>query len=365
MSKIALVVGTRPQIIKSAPVMRMLARARGCETSVIHTGQHHDYRLSRVFFNEMNLPDPMVNLSVHENSHAQQTSQMMVRLERALMALNPKVVLVPGDTNSALAAALAAVKLNLPCAHLEAGPRQFDLSIPEEANRIVVDHLSKIAFAPTRLSQMNLRREGFGKDRARFVGDTMLDCLMQHISSSRRIDISNIEVESEFVLTTIHRQENSDIKAKLKDIVQALVSAKQFAFVFPVHPRTRKNLRRFGLWKRLNDATNVHVTDPVDYETDLALIERAQVVLTDSGGIQKEAFWLGTPCVTVSKSSPWPETLRGGANRCVEPSRHAISTALSRASVLKCDNRDSRRLFGDGHASEKVCKTLLDYATKQ
>jgi UDP-N-acetylglucosamine 2-epimerase len=363
MSRIAVVVGTRPQIIKSAPIITKLSDRRGVQLSLIHTGQHYDYELSKVFFNEMSLPDPTLNLGVRANSHAQQTSQIMVRLERTLLMLNPKVVLVPGDTNSALATSLVAVKLNLPCAHLEAGPRQFDLSIPEEANRVVVDHLSKMAFAPTRLSLMNLRREGLGKDRAWFVGDTMLDCLIEHVSSSRKIDISNLGVESGFVLTTIHRQENSDVEARLEGIVRALVSAKQFIFLFPVHPRTRKNLRRFGLWKKLTEAENVHVTDPVDYETSLAMIKGAQVVLTDSGGVQKEAFWLGTPCITVSKSTPWPETLRRGANRCVKPNSHAIVAALSQASMLKCDDRHSRRLFGDGHASEKVCEALLDHAT--
>jgi UDP-N-acetylglucosamine 2-epimerase len=364
MPRIAAVVGTRPQIIKSAPVIRKLSSRRGFQLSLIHTGQHYDYELSKTFFNEMSLPDPMVNLGVHENSQVQQTSKMMVGLERTLLKLNPKIVLVPGDTNSALAAALVAVKLNLPCAHLEAGPRQFELSIPEEANRIVVDHLSKIAFAPTQLSLTNLRREGLEKDRAVFVGDTMLDCLIEHVSSSRKIDISNLVVGSEFVLTTIHRQENSDAKARLQGIVRALVSAKQFVFVFPVHPRTKKNLRRFGLWRRLNDAENVHLTDPVDYETNLALIRGARVVLTDSGGIQKEALWLGTPCVTVSKSTPWPETLRRGANRCVEPNSLAIVAALSQASMRKCDNRGSHLLFGDGRASERVCETLQDYATR-
>ena len=320
MHKIAIVVGTRPQIIKTAPVIKKLAKSRQCQIFLVHTGQHYDFELSKVFFNEMKLPDPVVNLGVREDSHAKQTAAMMVGLERVMSKLAPDIVLVPGDTNSALAAALTAVKLKIPCAHLEAGPRQFDLSNPEEANRVVVDHLSTLAFAPTPSSVENLRREGFDKRRLRLTGDTMLDCLTDHVASSKRIDVHNqCGVEPEFVFTTIHRQENTESKSRLKGLVQALTRANDFTFLFSVHPRTKRYLRSFGLWRKLSAAKNVHLVPPLDYESTLAAVLQAEAVLTDSGGLQKEAVWLGVPCVTVFRTTPWPETLRYGANQCIEP----------------------------------------------
>jgi len=359
---IAVVLGTRPQIIKSAPVIKKLASRRGCKLHIIHTGQHYDFELSKVFFNEMSLPNPELNLGVREDSHAKQTAAMMVKLERGLSKLDPDIVLVPGDTNSALAAALVSVKLRIPLAHLEAGPRQFDISNPEEANRIVVDHLSTLAFAPSPSSVRNLRREGFRGNRLQFTGDTMLDCLIEHIGSAKKIDIeSTFGLEAGFVLTTIHRQENTENAEKLKGVVNSIVSDKQLRFAFPVHPRTRRFLKLYGLWKRLATARNVSILPPVSYENNLALLLNARLVMTDSGGLQKEAFWVGVPCVTVFKSTPWPETLFGRANRCTEPETDSLVSALHQAERVEVDIKRSSRMFGDGHASEKVCNSLLAF----
>jgi UDP-N-acetylglucosamine 2-epimerase len=359
MLRIAIVLGTRPQIIKTAPVFRKLVDSKECEPYLIHTGQHHDYELSKIFFNEMNLPDPLLNLGIHVKSQGRQTGLMMIGLERAMTKLRPDLVFVPGDTNSALAAALAAVKLRIPCAHLEAGPRTFDLSNPEEANRVVVDHLSTIALAPTLSCLRNLRKEGLENRRLVFAGDTMLDSFLEHLPSSRRIrGCDEFRVERGFVFTTIHRQENADSMPRLAGIVRALVSSRT-DIVFPVHPRTRKNLIRFGLWKRILACKNVHLMPPLDYETTLAMASQAGTVLTDSGGLQKEAFWLGVPCVTVLKTTPWPETLRGNANRCVEPEPNAIATALLEVHSARFNKSRSFQLFGGGKASAKVCSALL------
>jgi len=311
----------------------------------------------------MSLPNAEVNLGVREDSHAKQPAAMMVGLERGLSKLDPDIVLVLGDTNSALAAALVSVKLRIPLAHLEAGPRQFDMSNPEEANRIVVDHLSTLAFAPSPSSVRNLRREGFRGNRLQFTGDTMLDCLIQHIESAKKIDLeSKFGLQkAEFVLTTIHRQENTENAAKLKRIVDSIVSDKQLRFAFPVHPRTRRFLRLYGLWKRLATARNVSILPPVSYESNLVLLLNARLVMTDSGGLQKEAFWVGVPCVTVFKSTPWPETLFGRANRCTEPETDSLVSALHQAERVEVDIKRSSRLFGDGHASEKVCNCLLAF----
>ena len=361
MKKIAVVVGTRPQIIKTAPVIRRLERNRKCKLLIVHTGQHFDFEMSKVFFNEMRLPDPAVNLGVHEDSHAKQTAAMMIGLERALSALKPDIVLVPGDTNSALATALTAIKLKIPCAHLEAGPRQFDRSNPEEANRVVIDHLSTLAFAPCPSSVKNLKREGFGGERVRFTGDTMLDCLWQHESSAMQIDVnSKFRVESGFVFTTIHRQENTEDLSRLRGIIRSLVRFKHANFVFPVHPRTKERLRRHSLWRSLTNARNIRLLSPLDYESNVAAISKASVVLTDSGGLQKEAFWLGVPCVTVFKTTPWPETLQSGANRCVNLETESLSRMILEARSVQFDRTQTYRLFGNGRTSRRVEQILVN-----
>jgi UDP-N-acetylglucosamine 2-epimerase len=358
--KIAIVLGTRPQIIKCAPVIRELAKNKS-DFSIIHTGQHYDYELSKAFFNEMKLPDPTINLCVGSGSHARQTAAMMIALERVLSKMDMDIMLVPGDTNSALAAALTAVKLHIPYAHLEAGPRQFDLSNPEEVNRVVADHLSTVAFAPTPSSLKNLRREGFDCKRAIFTGDTMLDCFFQHIQSASRIDISrDFGVDYGFVLVALHREENTEV-ARLKAIVRQILAAKKSTYVFPLHPRTQKSLRRFGLWNKLSESKNVHMVLPVSYEVSLALMSKAKFVLTDSGGMQKEAFWLGTPCVTAFKTTPWPETLIGGANQCIDPTRRSLLGSLSKASSRRLDNSRYLSLFGDGRSSRRVCSALVRF----
>jgi UDP-N-acetylglucosamine 2-epimerase len=360
MLKIVVVVGTRPQIIKTATVISRLKRMKKCNVSVVHTGQHYDYELSKVFLKEMSLPDPVINLGVRADTHTKQTAAMMLGLERVLANLSPHVVLIPGDTNSALATALTANKLRTPYAHLESGPRQFDLSNPEEANRIVVDHLCTIAFAPCPSAVRNLVREGFARRRIAFTGDTMLDCLIEHLPSSLRVDVKReFGIEPGYVFTTIHRQENTEDPARLNAIVQTLLSTKRLRFVFPVHPRTAKNLKHFGWWKSLVAARNVCLLPPVDYEHNLALLSKAVTVMTDSGGLQKEAFWLGVPCVTVFRSTPWPETLREGANVCAEPTR-GLKDTLLRFCSIKFDRSRSFRVFGNGKASERVCRVLLE-----
>jgi UDP-N-acetylglucosamine 2-epimerase len=361
MPRIAIVVGTRPQIIKSAPVIRKLSDSRRLDISIVHTGQHYDYELSKVFFNELGLPDPFINLGIQgSTSHARQTGAMMIGLERAFSRLAPNFVLVPGDTNSALAAALAAVKLGIPCAHLESGPRQFDLSNPEEANRVVIDHLSTIAFAPTRSSVRNLQREGL-EDRIVFSGDTMLDCLIEHISSSLKIDVcSRFALDPGFVLTTIHRQENTEDVTRLKGIVKLMISLKKLRFAFPLHPRTKNRLNSFSLIRKLRTARNVHLMPPLDYETNLAMISKAKIVMTDSGGLQKEAFWQGVPCITVFRSTPWPETLSGGSNHCIEPDVSSFSKAQSEMKSVRFHQKRAYALFGNGQASEKVCRALME-----
>jgi UDP-N-acetylglucosamine 2-epimerase len=361
MTDVAVIVGTRPQIIKAAPVIKELSKAPGVTVQVVHTGQHYDYELSKIFFSELSLPEPVANLGVgSSDSHTRQTARMMSDLEPVLLKLSPDVVLIPGDTNSALAASLVAAKTGIQSAHLEAGPRNFDLSIPEEINRVVADHLCRLALAPTPSSAMNLRREGLKSNRIVYSGDTMLDSLLTHLGAARKIDVPGlIHEERGFVLVTMHRQENTDNLSRLRAIVKAMVSLKKYRFVFPVHPRTKKRLETFHLWDTLSSVEHIRLLSSVSYETNIALVLSARVVMTDSGGLQKEAFWLGVPCVTVFDSTAWPETLLHGANRCTAPSPASIRDGISKASSVRFSCESSLSLFGRGRAVGRVCRALL------
>lgn len=363
MTRIVLVVGTRPQIIKSAPIISKLSGRRGFQFSLVHTGQHYDYELSKVFFNEMQLPNPDVNLEVGSDTSVRQTAAIMVALERVLVNLSPDIVLVPGDTNSALAAGLTAVKVGIPCFHLEAGPRSFDPSSQEEVNRTIVDHVAPVAFAPTPLSVTNLRNEGLSKSRVVYSGDTMLDSFLEHRGSLHNMDLSktlgNTDViEKDFVLVTIHRQENTENDARLRGIIRALKSISGTRFLFSVHPRTKRRLKELDLWRKLLSARNLEIAEPTDCETTLALASRAKTVLTDSGGLQKEALWLGTPCITVLETTPWPETLRYGANRCIRPEPDSVKRAISAAARVRVYAKRWYSYFGDGMASKRVVDVL-------
>jgi UDP-N-acetylglucosamine 2-epimerase (non-hydrolysing) len=363
---VAVIVGTRPQIIKAAPVIRKLSKEPAANVEVIHTGQHYDYELSRIFFRELSLPQPVANLGIGSSeTHAVQTGRIMIALEGILAKLSPDVVLIPGDTNSALAASLVAAKSKISSAHLEAGPRNFDLSIPEEVNRIVSDHLCGIDLAPTPSAVRNLRREGLS-DRIVSSGDTMLDSLLAHLDAARKIDVLDlVDEERDFIMVTIHRQENADSRERLRAIIRAVTSLTKRRFVFPVHPRTKKRLKTFHLWKRLSNAKHVRLIPPVGYETNIALVLNARVVMTDSGGLQKEAFWLGVPCVTVFDNTAWPETLLHGANRCTAPAPRSIQDAISKASSVRFSSESSFRLFGGGEAASRVCKVLLRMANSR
>jgi UDP-N-acetylglucosamine 2-epimerase len=335
-----------------------MLKNRNFDVVIVHTGQHYDYELSKIFFQELSLPEPVANLGVGSDTHTRQTARIMITLERAILKFSPDIVLIPGDTNSALAASLVAAKMRIPSAHLEAGPRNFDLSIPEEVNRIVVDHLCQMGFAPTPSSVANLKREGLGQERITYSGDTMLDALMTHLPAARKTDIDSLGVQKGSVFVTIHRQENTDEKHRLAGIARAILSLTKYEFVFPVHPRTRKKLQQLRLWNALSAARNVLLLSPVAYETNLALVLNADAVMTDSGGVQKEAFWLGVPCVTVFENTPWPETLLHGANRCIEPRLGSIRSAIREASSIRFDKRVSLSLFGSGRASRRVCAVL-------
>ena len=360
--KIITILGARPQFIKAALVSREL-RKKHTEI-IIHTGQHYNHELSDIFFEEMNIPIPDYNLGIGSDTHARQTGQMMIELEPLFLKEKPDVVLVYGDTNSTLAAALAAAKLHIPVAHVEAGPRMNDKSIPEEVNRVVTDHISNMLFAPTPVCMDNLQREGLTQG-VYLTGDVMLDCFL-HFSkeAEKRTGImDNLGIEqSDYLLATVHRASNTDSEENLREICKAFIElSKEIKLVFPVHPRTEKYLKQYGLYQALKDTPNIHLIKPVGYLEMLVLTKNAGKILTDSGGLQKEAYFAKVPCVTLDTISAWPETVEDGWNIVV--GEHGISTQINMNSIIQAvqsfiPEGKQNNIFGDGRAVEAVCKVL-------
>jgi UDP-N-acetylglucosamine 2-epimerase len=355
---IALIVGTRPQIIKSVPVVKE-AINQGLGVHLIHTGQHYDYSLSKVFFDELSPPEPFLNLNVGSGSHIFQIAEIMVRLEKYLVEEKPKMVLIPGDTNSALAGALASVKLGIPIAHLEAGARSYDMHMAEEINRRLVDHCAKVLFAPTANCKKNLEGE-LVRGEVFQTGDTMFDvfeCFVDKSSKSDVVDKLGLSGR-EFAVLTTHRAENVDNPLKLEQMFEAIATA-PMPVIFPIHPRTKERLRQIGL--SLNDS-NIRVIDPVGYIEMLALLKHAKIAITDSGGLQKEAFWSKTPCVTIRDRTEWIETVDMGVNFVTdivpEKIRQTIKYIVENYGEIK--GRFASNPYGDGKASERVVNILKE-----
>jgi len=348
--KIASIVGARPQFIKAAPVSREIRQHH--EEILIHTGQHYDENMSDVFFEILDIPRPNYNLGVGSGSHGRQTADMMRGLEDVLEKERPDLVLVYGDTNSTLAGALVAAKMGMPLGHVEAGLRSFNREMPEEVNRVVADHLSSLLFAPTETAVSNLTREGITRG-VHLVGDVMYDVALQSAQSARSRDtVARLGLtRGEYILVTLHRPQNVDRKETLSSIVEALVNAGR-PVVFPVHPRTRKNLAAFGLWDRLT--AKVKAIEPVDYLDFIALLMASAKVVTDSGGVQKEAYFFGVPCVTLRDETEWMETMEDGWNALVGSETEDILHAIRNFNPEGTKSKS----FGDGHAAEKIARIL-------
>lgn len=351
--KIASIVGARPQFIKAVLISKEFRKNH--QELLVHTGQHYDKELSKIFFDELDIPKPDYNLSIGSNSHARQTGKMMISIEEVLVAEKPDIVLVYGDTNSTLAGALAAVKLHIPVAHVEAGPRFFDKSVPEEVNRILTDHISTFLFAPTQTAVDNLKREGV-KEGVYLTGDVMLDSFVYFSKVAQRnskiLGKLNLR-KGEYLLATIHRARNTEIKENLSNLVSAFISINE-RIVFPVHPRTEKYLKRYGLYSKLKDAPNIMLVQPVGYLDSIILTRNARRVLTDSGGLQKEAYFSKVPCITLDEATGWPETVADGWNTLVGSDKDKIIEAVSH---LQPEGRQ-RDVFGDGKAAEKIVEII-------
>ena len=359
--KVFSVIGARPQFVKAAVVSRALREHKGTEEFLVHTGQHFDENMSRVFFEEMGISAPDANLGISGGGHGSMTGQMLIRMEELLVEQNPDYVLVYGDTNSTLAGALAASKLNIPCAHVEAGLRSDNRAMPEEINRILVDHACDLLFAPSEEAVKRLRREGIADKKVVRTGDVMLDSakMFGPKAMSQSMILQRLSLkEKGFALCTLHRAENVDSREVLKWLMEGLGEvAKTLPIILPIHPRTRARLTEFELIDQLSP--EITIVDPVGYLDILKLESTASLILTDSGGMQKEAFFQQVPCVTLRSETEWIELLPGGHNRLARPMTESISEKAEEA--LSADPDWSVDLYGDGHSSETIAQAIIDH----
>jgi len=355
--KVAVVLGTRPEIIKLAPVIRIL-ESEGTDYFILHTGQHYSYNMDRVFFEQLELPEAMYNLDVGSGSHAEQTGKMLIGIESVLMKERPDIVLVQGDTNTTLAGALAAVKLRIRVGHVEAGLRSYDREMPEEINRTLADHCSDLLFAPTEKSRRILIGEGISEDRIFVTGNTVVDAVMQNVELSKKngdlMDRLGISEEGYF-LATAHRQENVDNRERFSGIIRGLELVREefgFPVIYPIHPRAKKRMESFGI-----EANGVRLVDPLDYLSFLQLESNARLVFTDSGGVQEETCILGVPCVTLRYNTERPETLEVGSNVLAGTNPTEI---VKKARYMLNKSNNWSNPFGDGKASERIVGILRE-----
>jgi UDP-N-acetylglucosamine 2-epimerase len=350
------VVGARPQFVKAAPLSRALRRR--VREVLVHTGQHYDHDMSQAFFDQLGIPAPDRHLGIGSGSHGEMTGRMLESLEKVLREVQPGLVIVLGDTNSTLAGALAAAKLDIPVAHVEAGLRSFDRRMPEEINRRLTDHVSRLLFCPTPTAVRNLRAEGIRRGVHR-VGDVMMDAVLQNLGRARRLfPAAPHPAPGTYYVATIHRQENVDEPARLVALLGALERLPH-PTVLAVHPRLRAQIKRLGL----EPGGALRLVPPQGYLEMLLLQRGARAVFTDSGGIQKESFILGTPCVTLRDTTEWVETLSGGANRLVGTDPKRI-VAAARDIERRRPRPRAATLYGRGRAAEKITEIVVRFLGK-
>ena len=357
--KLAIILGTRPEIIKMSPIIRECEEKRE-NYFILHTGQHYSYNLDKLFFNQLNLPKPKYTLDIGSGTHAEQTGKMMIKIEKVLQKEEPEIVLVEGDTNTVLAGALAAYKLYIKVGHVEAGLRSYDRRMPEEINRKLTDHCSDFLFAPTEKARQILLSEGIDEKKIFVTGNTIVDAVYQNIEiANRKVDILdklNLN-KNEYFLVTAHREENVDAKNRLKGILKGLeLVYKKFnlPIIYPIHPRTEKRIKEFSL----KVPEGVKLINPVGFLEFLQLEANAKLVLTDSGGVQEESCILKIPCVTLRDNTERPETLEVGSN---------ILAGTNPEKIVKCaefmiqKERNWKNPFGDGRASKRILDILEKY----
>lgn len=356
---IAIVLGTRPEIIKQSPIIRECI-AKHLDYFILHTGQHYSYEMDQAFFSELELPEPKYNLDVGSGTHAEQTGRIMTGIEHVLMEEQPDIVLVQGDTNTVLAGALAAVKLHIKVGHVEAGLRSFDRMMPEEINRVVADHISDYLFAPTETARQNLLNEGIEDNKICVTGNTIVDAVFQNMDiAKKRANILNtLSIRPKnYFLVTAHRQENVDSPEILKNIIRGLEAIhKEYSqpVIFPMHPRTRKMVEQFNI-----PLSGITVIEPTGFLEFLQLESNASLILTDSGGVQEESCILGVPCVTLRNTTERPETIAVGSNMLAGTDAQRIVDA---ASVMLSLKKEWENPYGDGKAGERIVSICREVA---
>lgn len=358
MSKIVHIVGNRPQFIKLAPVSRALRQYHIGEI-IIHTGQHYDENMSNIFFDELDIPYPKENLNVGSGTHAQTTARVMERLEKVVDREKPDGVIIYGDTDSTLAAAVVISKLNIPLFHVEAGPRTYSRTNPEEKNRVVVDHLSDYLFVPDMVSAENLQKEGIPAERIIFSGDVMYDEFLYVARQDN--DAYIVKYPADFILMTWHRQENTYDRERMEKIID-FISRINYNIVLPLHPRTKKRLLEYGLWDRIYQIKKLTIIEPVGYREMTVLLNRCNLVVTDSGGVSKEASFARKRCFFFLGLAVWPELIKSGHIRLIDiEDRKSVESGVSeinKALILDEKQMPVASCFGDGNAAKIIADTI-------
>lgn len=361
--KIVNIVGARPNFIKIAPLYRIYKKHKAIKPILIHTGQHYNQEMSDDFFKSLKIPKPDYNLKIGSASHAIQTARIMEKLEKALLKEKPDLALVVGDVNSTLAGALTATKLGIKVAHVEAGLRSFDMSMPEEINRRLTDHVSDFLFVTEKSGLINLRKENINNKKVYFVGNVMIDNLInskKQIASSGIIKRLNLRPRK-FVLVTMHRPNNVDNKQNLQQLAEILKKISEYyTIIFPAHPRTRKNIRKFKLDKSFKSITGLKIIKPLDYFNLIKLIKESFCVITDSGGIQEESAFLKIPVLTIRKTTERPATINCGSNTLVNLDKNEIFKKIEK--LKNFDRNKIKKLpLNDGQTSQRIVKIILNY----
>ena len=358
--KILTVLGARPQFIKAGSVSREISKYDNIEETIIHTGQHYDTNMSDIFFEEMKIPKPDYYLGIGGKSHGAMTGQMIEKIEEVALKEKTDWIMVYGDTNSTLAGAIVASKLHIKLAHVEAGLRSFNMKMPEEVNRILTDRVSDLLLCPTETAVKNLKKEGFPfitasykKQRVKNVGDVMQDGAIFYKNLAQK---PKHNIDSNYILCTIHRAENTDNRERLKNIFETLNEiANEIQIVLPLHPRTKKILKELKI-----DISSLTIIEPVGYLEMVWLIDNCMLVMTDSGGLQKEAYFFKKPCITMRDETEWVELVEAGVNTIVGANREKLFNAYKNYKPLTIDQQ-SKTLYGNGDASKKILEELLNY----
>mgnify|MGYP005834726719 CR=1 FL=1 len=360
MIKIVNVVGARPNFMKIAPIQKEMAKYKHIEPLLVHTGQHYDERMSKLFFDDLEMPKPDIYLNVGSASHAVQTAKIMIEFEQVLLEHQPHLVVVVGDVNSTAACSLVAVKLGIKVAHVEAGLRSFDRSMPEEINRLLTDAISDFLFVTEQSGLVNLKREGIPDSKVHFVGHVMIDSLIhfaEKAEQSKILDELHLN-SSHYALITLHRPGNVDNKESFSKLLSAFeVIEKELPILFPIHPRSKKMITEFGLQDRVDQMKNLHLMEPLGYLDFMKLLHHARLVLTDSGGIQEETTFLGIPCLTMRENTERPVTVELGSNMLVGSDPQKIISETQ--NILKGQRKQSSiPPLWDGKAAQRIIKIL-------